>query len=147
MKLTLIYICVFSITLLSCNDKKSIPEKSLALTANVERLQPEALEVVKNWDGYLALEKNIVLISNTNPLNSIDMMDDLAINCSLMSRDIPEKLELPEIKRQVIKVDREVNEFYAEVNRSETRERVVQEHLQTILKAFDTLNKEINHVL
>ncbi|MDP5045008.1 MAG: hypothetical protein NWQ06_08515, partial [Leeuwenhoekiella sp.] len=71
----------------------------------------------------------------------------LAENCDSMIKNIPDDLELPEIKNQVEKVKKEVNEFYAEVNRDEIRERVVEDHLKTIYQAFDTLNKEINHIM
>lgn len=121
--------------------------KNLALRANVEQLEPEALREVQDWEGYLALEKNIILISNTNALNAIDMMDNLEGNCNLMSQDIPDKLEIPEIKNKVEDVNKEIRDFHSEVNSDEIREAVVQHHLKTILKAFDTLNKEINHVL
>ena len=40
-----------------------------------------------------------------------------------------------------------INAFYTEVNRNELRERVVQNHIETIVKAFDTLNKELNRTL
>lgn len=99
------------------------------------------------WDGYLALEKTIILISNTNALNAVDLRSNLAISCNSMSQNIPENLELPEIQSQVDKVNEEVKEFYIEVNRDETREAVVQNHLKTIYRAFDTLNKEINHIM
>ncbi|MFI8380091.1 hypothetical protein [Leeuwenhoekiella sp. NPDC079379] len=142
----LIVILIFA-AIVSCKNPGTERSQNLVLKANVEQLEPNAKEAVKKWDGYLALERTIILISNTNALNAVDMRNKLAENCDSMTKNIPENLEFPEIKDQVRKVKEEVNEFYAEVNRDEIRERVVEDHLKTIYQAFDTLNKEINHIM
>nr|AOE05835.1 hypothetical protein [uncultured bacterium] len=147
MKTNFVILIIALTILLSCKNKGASDSQDLVLRANVEQLEPNAKEAVKMWDGYLALEKTIILISNTNALNAVDLRSNLAISCNSMSQNIPENLELPEIKSQVDKVNEEVKEFYIEVNRDETREAVVQNHLKTIYRAFDTLNKEINHIM
>ena len=74
-------------------------------------------------------------------------MDKLANNCNAMILQMPQELKSPEIKEQINRVDTRINEFYAEVNRNETSERVVENHIETIVNAFDTLNKQLNQVL
>ena len=121
--------------------------RNYTIEADVEALEPQVREVVKDWDGYWALKQNIAMIENTNVLNAIEFMDKLASNCNAMILQIPEAVETPAIKSKVDKVDSRINAFYTEVNRNELRERVVQNHIETIVKAFDTLNKELNRTL
>ena len=132
---------------LSCKNNLDSASSKTAMKAHVEQLNPEVEELVKNWDGYWALKRNIAMIENTNPLNAIEFMDKLAHNCNAMIIQIPQELKKPEIKEQINKVDSRINEFYSEVNRNEIRERVVENHIETIVNAFDTLNKELNSIL
>ena len=133
---------------ISCKEKtQDMALRNYTIEADVEALEPQVREVVKDWDGYWALKQNIAMIENTNALNAIEFMDKLASNCNAMILQIPEAVETPAIKSKVDKVDSRINAFYTEVNRNELRERVVQNHIETIVKAFDTLNKELNRTL
>ncbi|RXG19104.1 hypothetical protein DSM03_101473 [Leeuwenhoekiella aestuarii] len=147
MKWHLLQIFILTFLLLSCKNKLDTPSSKMALQAHVEQLKPDVEALVKNWDGYWALERNIAMIENTNPLNAIEFMDKLANNCNAMIMQMPQELKRPEIKEQIKRVDTRINEFYSEVNRSEIRERVVENHIETIINAFDTLNKKLNRVL
>ena len=147
MKWHLLQIVVLTSLFLSCKNTLDTPSSKMALQAHVEQLNPDVEELVKNWDGYWALERNIAMIENTNPLNAIEFMDKLANNCNAMIMQMPQELKRPEIKEQIKRVDTRINEFYSEVNRNEIRERVVENHIETIINAFDTLNKKLNRVL
>lgn len=113
----------------------------------VASLDNTAAQAVEDWKGYNELSKDLALISNINALNAIDMLDELAENSNLMALKIPEELDKPAILQQINKVDSEINSFYANVNRSETKESVIENHIQTVVKAFDTLNRELNRCL
>ena len=147
MKLHLLQIVLILSLFLSCKNNSDKVTSKTAMQAHIEQLDPEVEELVKDWDGYWALERNIALIENTNPLNAIDFMDKLANNCNAMILQMPQELKSPEIKEQINRVDTRINEFYAEVNRNETSELVVENHIETIVNAFDTLNKQLNQVL
>lgn len=147
MKRHLLQIVLLMTLFLSCKNNSDSTLSKTAMQADVEQLNPEVEELVKDWEGYWALKRNIAMIENTNPLNAIEFMDKLAHNCNTMIIKIPQELKKPEIKEQINKVDSRINEFYTEVNRSEIRERVVENHIETIVDAFDTLNKELNSVL
>jgi len=147
MKRHLLQTVVLMMLFLSCKNNPDSTSSKTAMKAHIEQLNPEVEALVKNWDGYWALNRNIALIENTNPLNAIGFMDKLANNCNAMIIQIPQELKKPEIKEQINKVDSRINEFYTEVNRSEIREHVVENHIETIINAFDTLNKELNSVL
>ena len=148
MKFYLLQIIVCILLCTSCKEKpEDLAIHKYTIEADVEELNPQVKEVVKDWDGYWALKRNIAMIENTNALNAIEFMDKLASNCNAMILQIPEAVETPAIKSKVDKVDSRINAFYTEVNRNELRERVVQNHIETIVKAFDTLNKELNRTL
>ena len=67
--------------------------RNYTIEADVEALEPQVREVVKDWDGYWALKQNIAMIENTNALNAIEFMDKLASNCNAMILQIPEAVE------------------------------------------------------
>lgn len=144
MKLYFTCILAFLIVLTSCKNEDESDVSSLDLKVPVVSLDRGASRAVKNWIGYKELEKDLALITNTNALNAIDMLDDLALNSNQMAIGIPETLATPSILKKVKRIDTEINDFYANVNRSETREWVVEQHIETLVKAFDTLNKELN---
>ncbi|MCC4211407.1 hypothetical protein [Leeuwenhoekiella parthenopeia] len=144
MKLYFTCILAFLIVLTSCKNEDESDVSSLDLKVPVVSLDRGASRAVKNWIGYRELEKDLALITNTNALNAIDMLDDLALNSNQMAIGIPETLATPSILKKVKRIDTEINDFYANVNRSETREWVVEQHIETLVKAFDTLNKELN---
>ena len=144
MKLYFTCILAFLIVLTSCKNEDESDVSNLDLKVPVVSLDRGASRAVKNWIGYRELEKDLALITNTNALNAIDMLDDLALNSNQMAIGIPETLATPSILKKVKRIDTEINDFYANVNRSETREWVVEQHIETLVKAFDTLNKELN---
>ncbi|WP_442847201.1 hypothetical protein [Leeuwenhoekiella sp. H156] len=144
MKLYFTCILAFLIVLTSCKNEDESDVSNLDLKVPVVSLDRGASRAVKNWIGYKELEKDLALITNTNALNAIDMLDDLALNSNQMAIGIPETLATPSILKKVKRIDTEINDFYANVNRSETREWVVEQHIETLVKAFDTLNKELN---
>ena len=147
MRLKVIHILLSCFLVLSCNNSRDSESDSLELKAPVISLNTAASHAVKDWEGYNKLEQDLALIANTNALNAIDMLDDLAMNSNKMSLGIPEDLETPSIIKKVEKIDSEINAFYANVNRNEIRESVIENHIETVVKAFDTLNKELNRVL
>ena len=147
MKYYLLQILLCVVLCASCKKGASSTTQDFAIKAHVEELEPNVKEIIKDWDGYWAPKRNIAMIENTNALNAIDFMDKMANNCNAMILQIPDAIETPEIKNRVEKVDTRINQFYTEVNRNEMRERIVQNHIETIVQAFDTLNKELNSTL
>jgi len=148
LKINLLIISLGILVITSCKDgDESQVHHSLDLKVPVVSLDEEASEAVQGWKGYLELEKDLALITNTNALNAIDLLDDLAVTSNQMALGIPKTLATPSILKKVKRIDSEINDFYASVNRSETREWVVEEHIETLVKAFDTLNKELNRSL
>ena len=112
----------------------------------VEPLCPSAKHTVEDWSAYNELYRNIQTISNTNALNSLGLMPDMAMNVEAMSMQIPSDLKDDEVEEKIQKIDSEVMDFYQHVDNTELRERVVQRHLNEILEAFDDLNKALNEV-
>ncbi|PHR99160.1 MAG: hypothetical protein COA80_04410 [Leeuwenhoekiella sp.] len=147
MKLSILIVTLSFISLTACKNADEPNVHDLDLKVPVVSLDPEASEAVQEWTGYLELEKDLALIANTNALNALDLLDDLAINSNQMALGIPETLATPSILKKIKRIDLEINDFYAKVNRSETREWVVEKHIETLVKAFDTLNKELNRSL
>ncbi len=153
MKAPILKYCFIFIVLFCClsfyackqGDESDIDDLDLRVPA--VSLDEEAQEAVQDWEGYLELEKELALISNTNALNSLYLLDDLATTSNHLSRDIPPAFSTPSILKKIKHIDSKINDFYANVNRSETRERVVERHIETLVKAFDTLNKELNRTL
>lgn len=143
----LLYLLIGLFLFTSCKQEIEHDTSNLDLKIPVVSLDPKASEAVQNWDGYLELEKDLALIVNTNALNAIDLIDDLAVNSNQMALGIPETLATTSVIEKVQNIDDKINDFYTKVNRSETRERVVARHIETLIKAFDTLNKELNRSL
>ena len=132
------------ITLCSgCGNTKADYDK-LSLNSRVETLINPAQKKVQDWPAYVAFDNNMRIISNTNALNAIGLMDRMVVNVNAMPLQVPEELSTEEMLKIIKEVDHEVQNFYSEVDRNELHEHVVQRHIRDILKAYDDLNKEIN---
>tara|TARA_R110002020_G_scaffold117278_11_gene268023 strand:- start:1800 stop:2249 length:450 start_codon:yes stop_codon:yes gene_type:complete len=116
----------------------------LSLNSRVETLINPAQEKVENWPAYVAFDNNMRIISNTNALNAIGLMDQMIVNINAMPLQVPDELSTEELLESIKEVDHEVQDFYSEVDRNELHEHVVQSHIIDILNAYDDLNKEIN---
>lgn len=131
------------LVIVSCN-KEQHSSNQLALSNNVEQLIPRAQDKITNWPAYVAFDKNMRIISNTNSLNAIGLMDELANNVNAMAVQVPPAFDTKNVLDKLEQVDLEVRDFYIKVDRDELRERVAERHVKDILLAFDDLNKAIN---
>lgn len=128
----------------SCSEKHN-STSNLELTVNkVEPLNPKAKQEVQNWTAYNKLYKNLATVSNTNALNSLNLMPVMINNVEAMGVQIPETLRNEEVEERIQKIDSQVTDFYAKIEKTELQERVAQRHINEILDAFDDLNKTIN---
>jgi len=136
----------FSLLLLSCNQGITSNNK-LALNSNIEKLRPPSELIVQKWDAYQNLESNLKLICNTNPLNATSFRERLMTNVKAMELNIPEPFNTKSVKNSLKGMDRQISSFYYEVQEDELSKRVVQRHVNDIMKAFGKLNQTLNRTL